>query len=234
MSDQLPMFGPATSGDLSNVTSLPELRSGVTHSGLPAGPTTSPAGREAAPVNHSVQPASRKDSMTTDICGQYGYHSSGNAAHQSFSENKSLPPSGELIVRKRTCKRCKAEKPYSEFYANSKGNRPNTCKECVRKSERIYKRKNPEAIKERWKTWKNMKRGFALSSASGHPFSHALNGFWGNADWLLCTDVRWRPVEPGTFPLDPRAACRRGYGDSLNLQVAKAFIEAVMESICPS
>jgi DNA (cytosine-5)-methyltransferase 1 len=33
------------------------------------------------------------------------------------------------------------------------------------------------------------------------PRSGPLNGFWGSADWLYCTDGRWRPVEPGTFPL---------------------------------
>ena len=27
------------------------------------------------------------------------------------------------------------------------------------------------------------------------------NGFWRAADWLLCRDEKWRPVEPGTFPL---------------------------------
>lgn len=27
------------------------------------------------------------------------------------------------------------------------------------------------------------------------------NGLWRNADWLRCRDGKWRPVEPGTFPL---------------------------------
>jgi DNA (cytosine-5)-methyltransferase 1 len=27
------------------------------------------------------------------------------------------------------------------------------------------------------------------------------NGFWRDADWLFCRDGKWRPVEPGTFPL---------------------------------
>ncbi|WP_144149404.1 DNA cytosine methyltransferase [Paraburkholderia sp. BCC1884] len=27
------------------------------------------------------------------------------------------------------------------------------------------------------------------------------NGFWRDADWLFCRDEKWRPVEPGTFPL---------------------------------
>lgn len=28
-----------------------------------------------------------------------------------------------------------------------------------------------------------------------------VNGFWSDADWLFCRDGKWRPVEPGTFPL---------------------------------
>ena len=27
------------------------------------------------------------------------------------------------------------------------------------------------------------------------------NGFWADVDWLHCRDAKWRPVEPGTFPL---------------------------------
>jgi len=27
------------------------------------------------------------------------------------------------------------------------------------------------------------------------------NGHWRDADWLFCRDGKWRPVEPGTFPL---------------------------------
>jgi DNA (cytosine-5)-methyltransferase 1 len=28
-----------------------------------------------------------------------------------------------------------------------------------------------------------------------------VNGHWSSADWLRCRDGKWRPVEPGTFPL---------------------------------
>lgn len=60
------------------------------------------------------------------------------------------------------------------------------------------------------------------------------NGFWRNADWLGCRDGKWRPVEPGTFPLAHGAAARvgrlRGYGNAINAEAAKAFIEAVMEA----
>jgi len=60
------------------------------------------------------------------------------------------------------------------------------------------------------------------------------NGLWRDADWLLCRDGKWRPVEPGTFPLAHGAAARvgrlRGYGNAINAEAAKAFIEAVMET----
>ena len=56
------------------------------------------------------------------------------------------------------------------------------------------------------------------------------NGFWRDADWLRCTDGKWRPVEPGTFPLAHGVPARvvrlRGYGNAINPYAAKAFIEA--------
>ncbi|WP_412048055.1 DNA cytosine methyltransferase [Klebsiella variicola] len=79
-----------------------------------------------------------------------------------------------------------------------------------------------------------------------------VNGFWRDADWLLCRDGKWRPVEPGTFPLVDGAASRlvrkqpsvarlarmasrnrtgrlKGYGNAINAQAAAAFIRAYME-----
>jgi len=59
------------------------------------------------------------------------------------------------------------------------------------------------------------------------------NGFWRDSDWLGCRDGKWRPVEPGTFPLVNGAAARvgrlRGYGNAINAEAAKAWIETVME-----
>jgi DNA (cytosine-5)-methyltransferase 1 len=62
-----------------------------------------------------------------------------------------------------------------------------------------------------------------------------LRGFWSGADWLYCRDGKYRPVEPGTFPLASRAPGRvgrlRGYGNALCAPAAQAFIEAA-RGIC--
>ncbi|MFA9597706.1 DNA cytosine methyltransferase [Citrobacter telavivensis] len=78
-----------------------------------------------------------------------------------------------------------------------------------------------------------------------------VNGFWRDADWLLCRDGKWRPVEPGTFPLVDGAAARlgrvepglarvassnrvgrlKGYGNAINAQAAAEFIRAYMEGL---
>jgi DNA (cytosine-5)-methyltransferase 1 len=70
----------------------------------------------------------------------------------------------------------------------------------------------------------------ALSATAG-----PTNGFWRAADWLLCRDGKWRPVEPGTFPLAHGAPARvgrlRAYGNAINAQAAKTFIEAASEAL---
>lgn len=78
-----------------------------------------------------------------------------------------------------------------------------------------------------------------------------VNGFWRDADWLFCRDCKWRPVEPGTFPLVDGAAARlgrvepgvarvassnrvgrlKGYGNAINAQAAAEFIRAYMEGL---
>ncbi|WP_089340611.1 DNA cytosine methyltransferase [Burkholderia singularis] len=82
------------------------------------------------------------------------------------------------------------------------------------------------------------------------------NGFWRAADWLLCRDEKWRPVEPGSFPLVDGSAGRlgrvradqerltallprkdqgsrqgrlRGYGNAINAEAATQFILAARE-----
>jgi DNA (cytosine-5)-methyltransferase 1 len=59
------------------------------------------------------------------------------------------------------------------------------------------------------------------------------NGLWRDADWLYCRDGKWRPVEPGTFPLAHGASARMGrlhaYGNAIVPQVAAEVIGAYMD-----
>jgi DNA (cytosine-5)-methyltransferase 1 len=73
------------------------------------------------------------------------------------------------------------------------------------------------------------------------------DGFWSDADWIFCRDGKWRPIEPGSFPLVDgsafslglggpyegmsRAGMLRGYGNAIVLPVARAFVEAAIEAI---
>ena len=69
--------------------------------------------------------------------------------------------------------------------------------------------------------------------------------FWSDAEWIPCRDGKARPVEPGVEPLvagadfrvgsgspyegRSRAGMLKGYGNAINAQRARAFIEAVMQ-----
>jgi DNA (cytosine-5)-methyltransferase 1 len=59
------------------------------------------------------------------------------------------------------------------------------------------------------------------------------NGHWRDADWLHCRDGKWRPVEPGTFPLAHGAPARvgrlRAYGNAIVPQAAAEIIQSFME-----
>lgn len=62
--------------------------------------------------------------------------------------------------------------------------------------------------------------------------TNSHHGFWSDADWLGCRDGKFRPVEPGTFPLangiPARVGRLRGYGNAIVPQVAAEFIKAFM------
>ena len=70
---------------------------------------------------------------------------------------------------------------------------------------------------------------------SGRP--GPTNGLWSAADWLLCRDGKWRPVESGTFPLAHGATSRvgrlRAYGNAINAQAAQVIIESYLQCTQP-
>lgn len=61
-----------------------------------------------------------------------------------------------------------------------------------------------------------------------------VNGFWADAEWIHCTDEKYRAVEPGTFPLADGAPFRvvklRGYGNAIVSEAAIAFIKSHKEA----
>ncbi|EMV7410476.1 DNA cytosine methyltransferase [Enterobacter soli] len=107
-------------------------------------------------------------------------------------------------------------------------------------------RERENSNQERWEGSDVRQTG--LRSGTGFSSTLEVNGFWRDADWLLCRDSKWRPVEPGTFPLVDGAAARlgrvepgvarvassnrtgrlKGYGNAINAQAAAEFIRAYM------
>lgn len=76
------------------------------------------------------------------------------------------------------------------------------------------------------------RRTAGFEHGSGDMRAGPVNGFWRNADWIGCRDDRFRPVEPGTFPLANGATSRvgrlRAYGNAINAEAAHEFIAAYL------
>ena len=80
-------------------------------------------------------------------------------------------------------------------------------------------------------------RGLAIGDGdpAGSARPGAPRGVWGAPDWLLCRDGRWRPVEPGAFPLadgEPgRVGLLRGYGNAIVPPLAAEFVTAFLDCL---
>jgi DNA (cytosine-5)-methyltransferase 1 len=80
-----------------------------------------------------------------------------------------------------------------------------------------------------WQTQRRLEH----TGGNGHDRPYAPMLGRDAADWLYCRDDKWRPVEPGTFPLVDAAASRvgrlRAYGNALDAETATQFVGAVMD-----
>lgn len=107
-------------------------------------------------------------------------------------------------------------------------------------SARLYERRPGTSGREPTKVGTDRARGHdairrsADDSSVERPWSRPTDGFWGTADWLFCTDAKWRPVEPGTQPLVDGAPARvgrlRAYGNAIVSELAQNFVETFLES----
>ncbi|WP_038213650.1 DNA cytosine methyltransferase [Xenorhabdus bovienii] len=74
-----------------------------------------------------------------------------------------------------------------------------------------------------------------ITRSSSNSDSSPTNGYWRDADWLFCRDGKWRPVEPGSFPLahgiTNRVGRLRAYGNAIVAPVAEEFIRAYMQGV---
>lgn len=95
-----------------------------------------------------------------------------------------------------------------------------------------------DAESERWNgressAWAARRDCFEDGGDIGRP--RPTNGHWRNADWLACRDGKWRPVEPGTFPLAHGVPARvgrlRAYGNAIVPQAGAEFIAAYIEAV---
>lgn len=84
-------------------------------------------------------------------------------------------------------------------------------------------------------SWRGTVGGCGLDGLVNTGWPGAADDPWRDVDWLFCRDGKWRPVEPGSFPLAHGSPARvgrlRGYGNAINPWAGKVYIEAFCEAV---
>lgn len=101
-------------------------------------------------------------------------------------------------------------------------------------SERLQ-RERGDSDSQGWEGQNIRQTGLLNGTGDESESTNPHYGFWSDADWLGCRDGKFRPVEPGTFPLvngiPARVGRLRGYGNAIVPQVAAEFIKAFMGAV---
>ena len=128
---------------------------------------------------------------TCDVCGMANsnmHKHKGKVSGSSKKETRKETKNGENLSISRV----------------SRGTSSNVCdmaNSCIESSERVSRsvsREKKKICRKRIKDGDFIERPTDDGKDS---YPSPINGFWRDADWLFCTDGKWRPVESGTFPL---------------------------------
>lgn len=236
-------------------TSSPALACGVSLYGSPVGPTIFPCGPDHVHVNHSAEPARSEASPTSGISGQHGLRLLTSAGLQSSLENKlrarmdmlgshmfvmissaRAMPSGAPIFCAASCGAPHARQRL--YFAGVATDRRLELDPLRDRAARIVGHAGLYGDREHARELHGHESQHGIRRKNGdHPsiVASATSGYWKDADWLLCRDGRWRPVEPGTFPLEDGHPTRveqlRAYGNAIVAPQAAIFIESVIEAL---
>jgi hypothetical protein len=198
------MLDQETSKDLRSATFSLESEVGHLHSDSPDGQTPKKYGAAVAHANHSASRENEKDQMMKDTYGQPSTNSSPQLDLMSCLESKSPPPMLSDQTSTRTCSRCGAQKPSSDFRNGSKGRKYHRCKSCVKELAEQSPKTKPRLAKAN-KKWRAKNRGWQLLSSAkdrakdkGLPFEITFHEIQAKVDAGICeaTGIPFNLSEP--------------------------------------
>ena len=194
------------------------------------------SGREARLANRLARRESNSDSSTRDTSHLCSSTLSASATLQSSLGNRlrqQLQNRG-CAIYKLTWKEKTTPSglPYSQLVASAHRTIPFGMADP--NSERLQRERRDSYSQGRKR--QNIRQAGLLDGAgSENNTTNPHHGFWSDTDWLGCRDGKFRPVEPGAFPLangiPARVGRLRGYGNAIVPQVAAEFIKAFMGAV---
>lgn len=170
----------------------------------------------------------------TDIAGLEGLPGHGGVAERKAPPRPAAARGISSSVANAQCKQCEGSVHESGQSDCAKGCRPSVESTRLCRSSSVANA-GRERLQRGEREGPPRKEGVPRGCSPelrGTSATDPTNGLWADADWLLCRDGKFRPVEPGTFPLADGVANRvgrlRAYGNAINAEAARHIIEASM------